>query len=251
MRTIFFRIFCILFALPCALLAVGSVVGGLSSGGKGGADHVLLVTHGALMALLATAFVGSLWRSAQRVAWWQTILVTVCCLVFTGIRFRISDPAFEVGFPLAVVVTGLLHPARSRLLRASRDIDGVLGVAALVSAAPVAVLAAHLASQTAGLSGDRQLDMVSGYHAAVSLPFLGLLAALRTPGWRLPAIGASTLAVVFGVASLLFPDDSGSAGLGGLLALVLGIGFVALAFRPGPRPAALGEPTLAMTDSER
>ncbi len=250
MTRLLFRIFSILFALPCALLAVGALLEGVLSGGQGGTDHVLLATHATMLALLATAFAGSVWRSADRIAWWQTALVVVGCLLATGIRFRVSDPAFEVGFPLAIALTGLLHPARGQLFRPTGRVDGLLAVVALVAAAPVAVLAAHLGGVASDLTGERQLDVIAGYHAIISLPFLGLLAALRTPGWRLPAIGAGVVATVYGVASLMWPDDTGSAGVVGLVAVALGAGFTALAFRTAGR-GRVDEPVVAVADPLR
>ena len=47
---------------------------------------------------------------------------------------------------------------------------------------------------------------------AIALPLTGLLAAFRTPGWRIPAWCAGAAAIVFGLASVVFPNYRGSAG---------------------------------------
>jgi fumarate reductase subunit D len=61
---------------------------------------------------------------------------------------------------------------------------------------------------------------------AIALP-LGLLAAVQTSGWRIPAWCASAAVTVFGLASVVFPYYGGSAGRWwGTLAIAGGLLFV-------------------------
>jgi hypothetical protein len=65
---------------------------------------------------------------------------------------------------------------------------------------------------------------------AIAVVLTGLLAALQTRGWRIPAWCAGTAAIVFGLASFVFPTYLGSSGRAwGVLALIGGILFVVVA----------------------
>jgi len=65
---------------------------------------------------------------------------------------------------------------------------------------------------------------------AIAIVLVGLLAALRTRGWRIPAWSAGTAAAVFGLASIVFPDQRGAEGRGwGGVALAGGVLFIAVA----------------------
>jgi hypothetical protein len=65
---------------------------------------------------------------------------------------------------------------------------------------------------------------------AVAIVLAGLLAALKTRGWRIPAWCAGMAAVVYGFASVVFPDHPGAEGRGwGSLAIAGGVLFVAVA----------------------
>lgn len=230
-RKLTFRIACGFFGLLCALLTVGSVGTGLTSGGPGGHLHVLLLAHGALCgAFLATGFWLQLSRPATRIAAWQMVLVTVLCMEATGLVLGINDPLFEIGFPVALLVTGLLHPERQQLLRPGRTISPLLAPLALVSLLPAVLFTRQLNEQMAGLTTDRLLAVQAGVDVAVTIPFVALLAALGTIGWRVPARAAGLVAVVFGLGSVAFPDELGSFGSGwGLAAAAAGAIFVVTA----------------------
>lgn len=230
-RRIFFRIFCTLFGVLCALLTVGAFATALTSGGPGGRLHVLLLAHGALTgAFLSAGFLVQLRRPTERVAAWQMLLVTVVVMVATGLAFRIDDPLFEIGFPAALLLTGLLHPARGRLLRPGRWTSPVLAPAALVAAVPAAVFTVHLGRQMPGLPTDQLLAVQAGYDVALTIPFVALLASLRTTGWRVPAWSTGIVSVVFGLASAAYPEEIGSLGLAaGVVIALAGAGFVAVA----------------------
>jgi hypothetical protein len=77
---------------------------------------------------------------------------------------------------------------------------------------------------------------------ALAIVLTGLLAALRTRGWRIPAWSASAATIVFGLASVVFPDQPGAVGRGwGGLAIAGGVLFVAAAQREAKdRPRRTG-----------
>jgi hypothetical protein len=50
---------------------------------------------------------------------------------------------------------------------------------------------------------------------ALAIVRTGLLAALQTRGWRIPTWSAGTAAIVFGLASLVFPDQQDAVGVDG------------------------------------
>ena len=229
-RLLFFRIATALFGILCLLLTVGALVSGLTDGGPGGDFHVLLLTHGAFCgAFLATGFLSQLRRPSARVASWQMLLVTVACMELVGLTMRIDDPLFEIGFPVALLVTGLLHPARRRLLRPG-PVNRLLVVVAVLCVVPSIWFTVGLAQHLDGLDGDALLAAQAGVDAVLTIPLVGLVAGLRAPGWRMVACSAGTVAVVFGVASIAYPAELGSAGAaGGTTAILAGLLFVALA----------------------
>jgi hypothetical protein len=65
---------------------------------------------------------------------------------------------------------------------------------------------------------------------AIAIVLVGGLAALGTQGWRIPAWSAGTATVVFGLASVVFPDQRGAEGRGwGGVAIAGGVLFITLA----------------------
>jgi len=79
---------------------------------------------------------------------------------------------------------------------------------------------------------------------AVAVVLTGLLAASKTRGRRTPAWSAGAAAIVFGLASLAFPDNRGAPGRGwGMLAVAGGILFIATAEREASRPKTAHEPS--------
>jgi Na+/H+ antiporter NhaD/arsenite permease-like protein len=79
---------------------------------------------------------------------------------------------------------------------------------------------------------------------AVTIVLTGLLAALRTRGWRIPAWSAGVAAIMFGLGSVVFPDQPGAVGRGwGGVAIVGGVLFIAAAEREVRRATAAREPS--------
>jgi hypothetical protein len=65
---------------------------------------------------------------------------------------------------------------------------------------------------------------------AVGIVMVSLLAASRTRGWRIPAWSAGAAAIVFGLASVIFPGHPGAQGRGwGIVAVAGGVLFIGAA----------------------
>jgi len=125
----------------------------------------------------------------------------------------------------------------AELLASGRGISrpmAALGVVGLAVAAPYALdqiqiqLASDLATDPHSAGGrEHRTEMAI---AALSLPLIALVAALRARGFRLVACTAGIGAVVFGAASALLPEQASSPGVAwGTGAMVGGILFVAVA----------------------
>jgi peptidoglycan/LPS O-acetylase OafA/YrhL len=121
---------------------------------------------------------------------------------------------------LAAVITGAcavllaLHPARQTFLTRGRHLDPLMVALAAVAAVPSLVYAWRMAS-----AQRRDLppaDAVSnGLHHWTVMAALGLLvlllvllAALRTTGWRIPAMSASIAAAAWAISCVLTPASA-------------------------------------------
>ncbi|MGH2691147.1 MAG: hypothetical protein ACRDHM_01440 [Actinomycetota bacterium] len=132
----------------------------------------------------------------------------------------------------AVAVLTALHPARGEFFRMGTGPDPVLAAIVIVGAVPLITYALSIAAQARQLVAPPHHIQRLATMAAMAIAVLltGLLAAMQTRGWRIPAWCAGTAAMVFGLASVVFPTYRGSGGRGwGALALVGGILFVVVA----------------------
>ena len=123
-----------------------------------------------------------------------------------------------------LIVAGVvLSPGRSLLVRRTAPVNRPLAGLTLVAAAPlIAFAVAAAAAQRQGGSPHTELF---GYTGATvwALAVLGVaaVAAMRTPGWRVPAVSAAAAVAVMGVAGVLWPTIPSSLGtFGGVVALV-------------------------------
>jgi hypothetical protein len=74
---------------------------------------------------------------------------------------------------------------------------------------------------------------------AVAIALVGLLASLKTRGWRVPAWSAGMAVMAFGLGSVVYPDHPAAAGLAwGGVALAGGLLFIAVAEREARKPAS-------------
>lgn len=131
-------------------------------------------------------------------------------------------------------ITAALHPARGALFRLREGIQPWLLGLTVVAAIPLLPYALNqLQIQIGASAGDPHAEVghwmiMSAYGVAIVL--YGLLASLRSAGWRVLAWSAGILAVLFGVASLLLPTQASSVGaMWGAASVVWGVLFIAAA----------------------
>ncbi|MDX1687359.1 MAG: hypothetical protein R3248_05185 [Candidatus Promineifilaceae bacterium] len=131
-------------------------------------------------------------------------------------------------------VTAVLHPTRHALLRVREGFNPGLLALTIIAAIPLLPYALNqLQIQIGASPGDPHAEVghwmiMSAYGVAIVL--YGLLASLRSSGWRVPAWSAGILAVLFGLASLLLPTQASAVGpTWGTVAVAWGVLFVAAA----------------------
>lgn len=110
----------------------------------------------------------------------------------------------------------------------------------IIGAVPVVAYVLDMGAQARDLVGPpHHVQRLSTMAAmALAIVLTGLLAALRTRGWRIPTWSAGTAAIVFGLASQVFPDQQGAVGRGwGGVAVAGGVLFIAVAEREVRRAA--------------
>lgn len=138
----------------------------------------------------------------------------------------------------AVGLAVALHPARREFFLPGGGFSPGLAAVAVLAAGPLIGYGLSMAAQARELAGPpHHIQRLATMTAmAVALVLVGLLSALQTRGWRIPAWSAAAAAGVFGLASMVFPDDRGSAGRGwGALAIGGGLVFIVVAERRANR----------------
>jgi hypothetical protein len=184
--------------------------------------------------LVAVGYLSQLRAPERRIAGFQQAALA---LVGQAVAATLSSDGsfllFLLGFAVLTAVLGWLHPARDQAVPRGRPSVPLL-VLAIAAAVPLTMYALDMTElQRTGSSADTH---VAERHwstmaaVALSIWLVAAQAALRTPGWRIPAWSAGIAAAVFGVASIVFPAYPGSVGTTwGLVALLGGVVFVALA----------------------
>jgi branched-subunit amino acid permease len=154
-------------------------------------------------------------RPERRIAGTQQTAVVAFALAIAGIAGEEWwYLALAAGISAACAVLLALHPARRTLLARGRHLEPVLLALAAVAAIPCLVYAWRMAS-----AQRRDLppaDAVSnGLHhwtvmtaLALLVLLLLVLAALRTTGWRIPAISAAIAAGAWAISCLLAPESA-------------------------------------------
>jgi hypothetical protein len=184
-------------------------------------NQVLDVGWGVVFGLvLPLGLLSQLRRPEWRIAGIQqtaAVAVALALAAAVGRSWGYLALAGGIGFASGVLLA--LHPARRTFVARGRRVEPVLLVLAAVAAAPALVYAWRMAS-----AARRDLppaDAVSnGLHHWTAMSALALLvlllvslAAVRTSGWRTPAISAALAAGAWAISSLLAPSSAaGSAG---------------------------------------
>jgi hypothetical protein len=153
-------------------------------------------------------------RGGGPVAAVQQLLVVVVAMALAALLTLKAHEWLLVAFWAAVTAAiAALHPARAQLLARRGRPDPILAVVAGLAVVPAAIYAARMAANhRAGIPGD---DTNGFEHwtiqAALPIALVGLVAlsALKTDGWRVPAVSAAVGAAVFGVLAIV--DKGGRA----------------------------------------
>lgn len=140
------------------------------------------------------------------------------------------DPLLMLIPALGVLVA--LHPARGEFLRPSIHVNKALLLLAVVGAIPLIAYALAMGAAAQELVGPphhvQRLSIQAALAAGIVLT--AALASLQTPGWVIPARCAAAAVILFGLASVVFPDHPAAVGSGwGIVAIAGGVLFVAVA----------------------
>jgi hypothetical protein len=165
--------------------------------------------------ILPLGLLAQLRRPERRIAGIQQTAVVALALAMAGVAgeaWRYGAIAAGVAGVGAVLVA--LHPARATFLARGQHVDIVMLALAAVAGAPSLGYTWRMAS--AQRHDLPPADAVSnGLHhwsvmtaLALLVPLLVLLAALRTMGWRIPAISASIAAGGWAISCLLAPESA-------------------------------------------
>jgi hypothetical protein len=193
-----------------------SLVIGWSSELQGVAGPVTDLGYGALVGLiLKVGLASQLWRPERRIAGLQQAALTTPALA-AGSALARDGQNLE---PLVMLIPALaavwaLHPARAQFLRPPVRLRPALLALALLGAIPLLAYAAHIGSAAQQLTGPpHHVQRLSTMAAlALGIVLTAILAALRTPGWRIPTWSAAAALMVFGATSIGYADHPASVG---------------------------------------
>lgn len=175
------------------------------------------------------------------IAPFQQVLVVLIASVGIAVATASGNPnpmidAVSLGAPMGLLL--LLHPAKRSLVARRAGIDKPMLALALVGGSALAWYGATMAAAqlNAPLNDPMIADEVTRYAGlagvAFALGLTGLISAFPQPGWRISAWCAGVGAALFGLASFLYPTDTGSLGtLSGLITAASGLLFVVFAER--------------------
>jgi hypothetical protein len=219
---------------------------------------IFLLSLAGLLAQLRnpTFKIAQMWQAAVPV--WLTLLAIIL------VGEPIVDPTILLYLVLPAVII-VLHPGRPLLFRPPIALSRTLALLTLVGAIPFLVFAVgefRIGQDASSIAGDvienlpddisneeveERLKAVAdteeeeeaalhfGHWSAmaafaVSIVCLAGLSSLRPPGWRLTAWSAGIAAFVYGLASLIVPDDASAAiAVWAVLAMLWGVGFIVAA----------------------
>ena len=212
----------------------------------GVAGPVTDLGYGALVGIILTMGVLLQLRAPEgRIAGvQQAALVIPALLIGSALA---SDSQNVVAALILVPTLGILlalHPARREFLRRGAGLSRKLFAITVLGAIPLSAYALAMGTEARDLAGPpHHIQRLSTMAAlAIAVMLASLLAALRTQGWRIPAWSAGTAAIVFGLASSVFPDQRGAEGSGwGAVAIAEGVLFIAVAELESRRDKATGE----------
>lgn len=183
---------------------------------EGVAGPVTDLGYGALVGIILTfGLLAQLRMPERRIAAMQQVVLVIPALVLgSALAWDSQDliPALILLSALGLLL--VLHPARSEFLARPESVSAPLLVLVAAGALPLIAYALDAGAQARELAGPpHHVQRLSTMAAlAIAILLVGVLAGLRTEGWRVPAWSAGSAAVVFGLASLAHPDHPGAAG---------------------------------------
>ena len=202
-----------------------------------GDDPAIPVTevgYGALVGIIITTGIVVQVRAPERriAGVQQAVLGAVALLISAPLASDPQNLAPGLALSAALGILIGLHPARRDLLRPGWGFSVPLASITAIGAIPFVGYALTMGAQAREVVGPphhvQRLATMAGM--AIAIILVGVLAALRTSGWRIPAWSAGVAAIVFGLASMAFPTHMGSAGRGwGAVAVGGGALFIAVA----------------------
>jgi hypothetical protein len=218
------------------LFGLTSLVIGWFASLEGVAGPVTDLGYGALVGILLTLGVlVQLWAPERRIAAMQQAVLVIPALVIGSAIAGDSQnliPALVLVPALGILL--ILHPARAEFLMRGTSVSPALLVVAVAGGIPLVAYALHMGTQARELTGPpHHVQRLSTMAAlAIAILLIGVLAALKTRGWMIPAWSAGSAALVFGLASIAFPGHPGAEGRWWAgLAIEGGVLFVAVAER--------------------
>jgi hypothetical protein len=197
---------------------VTSLVIGWFESLEGVAGPVTELGYGALFGIILTFGVLVQLRIPERsiAGLQQAVLVIPALLIGSAIAMDAQNlvPALILVPALGVLL--VMHPARGKFLRWDAEFSPVLLLIAILGAIPLIGYALHMGAEARQLTGPpHHVQRFSTMAAmAVGILLTGLLAAFKTSGWRTSAWSAGSAVLIFGLASMAFPDHPGAEGRG-------------------------------------
>ncbi len=174
----------------------------------------------------------------RKIAGVQQAVLGLLALGVAGlIGNRVEPLVGSLIFLLAAAILAVLHPARRAFFQLGEGLSTPLAALSILAAVPAVWYATSMLvlARHAGPScffgrcpyGDRLAEMAA---LALAIVLVGMLAALKTQGWRVAARSAGASAVILGLASIVLPDAPGAVGQAwGALTATWGVLFVVAA----------------------
>lgn len=243
-RGIAFSVLTFLFGAAAlgGLFGIGLVIGWFDTD-EGGIHRVHDLGFGILYGILvAAAFFAMVWRSAAKPSVFLQVIAAALAVIIAALVS--ADVGYLILAAALLVASGILlplHPKRGEILHPRTHLSTVMIAFVLAAAIPLVwfgLTAARLQRDGSPLDPHVEEGHWTTMAAmAFGLVAVGLLASARIRGWRFTAWCAGLGAAVYGLASIVFdrfPGTdiayAGSEGIGwGLVALIGGIGFIAVA----------------------
>jgi hypothetical protein len=174
------------------------------------------LSHGVLAGIIITVGLLAQLRSPERkIAGVQQAVLGLLAFLITAVIGGRQEPLQEsLIFLAAIAVLVLLHPSRAEFFKLGAAPSLSLASIPALAAIPVVMYSMNMLAQARRFVGpphhaDRYAEMAA---AAIAIVLVGMLASLKTQGWRISAWSAGAGAIVVGVASIVFPDAPGAVG---------------------------------------